>query len=152
MDQRFHPDTRHAWSRGFRAKNLSIQCANHCYLPTEELIPLKPWSNLNLPMLWSFGEDNLIAGWRNKKKDGCVAAIDCSMAPYVSWCKQYRLLDFALLQNIAVTTETWKSQENVPMVQAVQSHQSCCSAEMSQMEHDDEITIRSVEQWARVLC
>ena len=44
-----------------------------------------------------------------------------------------------------VTTETWKSQENIPMVQAVQSHQSC-SAEMLRMEHDDEITIRSVEQ------
>jgi len=55
-------------------------------------------------------------------------------------------LDFALLQKrIAVTTETWKSQENIPMVQAVQSHQSC-SAEMLGMEHDDEITIRSVEQ------
>ena len=36
-----------------------------------------------------------------------------------------------------VTTETWKSQENIPMVLAVQSHQSCCSAEMLRMEHDE---------------
>ena len=137
MDQRFHPDTRHAWSRGFQAKNLSIEireCANHCYLLTKELIPLKPWSNLNLPMLWSFGEDNPI-GWRNKK--GRLRCDHWLLHRFLD-ASSIAPLDFALLQKrIAVTTETWKSQENIPMVLAVQSHQSYCSAEMLRMEHDE---------------
>ena len=69
-------------------KSKHRECANHCYLPTkgtDSSETMEQPEPTNVVIFWG-GQPYC---WlTQQKKDGCVAAIDCSMAPYVSWCKQ----------------------------------------------------------------